>query len=132
MDRSDAVREVVNQNKANWRKCVQLSALGLNADEQAAALGKTRQDIMTYCSVARRQHGIMLHVPGARMNEPRPAIAKHLDIRGTPMGGIGRPFMNMLPDDVAKWLYDETPKGSTIADIVRAILVDAYNEASDA
>lgn len=36
--------------------------------------------------------------------------------------------MAMLPDEVAHWLLGEIPEGSTLADILAAIVCDAYYE----
>lgn len=36
--------------------------------------------------------------------------------------------LEALPSDIQGWLLEQTPEGATVADVVRAIVVDAYHE----
>jgi len=56
--------------------------------------------------------------------------AAHLNRQGAlSLGMTGfRPFVASLPDGVVNWLHEETPDGSSMAELIRAIIIDAYAE----
>jgi predicted transcriptional regulator len=37
-------------------------------------------------------------------------------------------LMGDLPEKVTAWIFKQTPKGASVSDVVRAILIDAYHD----
>lgn len=58
----------------------------------------------------------------------RRSIATRQDRSEFVTGGGMVQLVVSLPEPVQDWLIDAIPEGATLSDILRAIVIDAYNE----
>lgn len=96
------------------------------------------KDGLTYAVIA-KEHGISIDTVGRlarghgmrRSFPPAMRSAKErIQIGSLPVSTKNMTvstFVLTLPEDVIEWLDKETPKGSRMCDLIRAIIIDAYN-----
>ncbi len=94
----------------------------------------------TYRAIAAR-HSVSLSAVGRVASEsgiyrrPRGKSAADLIRSGSIRLGCGplsfAGWLLTMPDDVINWLHSETPHTSSIADLARAIIVDAYHDSQE-
>lgn len=50
---------------------------------------------------------------------------------GVPFGGGGRQMVMGLPDEIQDWLIGQAPEGSTLNEVIGAIITDAFHDDMD-
>lgn len=113
-----------------WKRVAATADGTLTTAQVAEKLGLTRKAVDSAKRTA-EEHGVIIPFRRGRPapRKPRPAWEKECD-RGTLQIGRGTvgTLIRSLPEEVGTWLAGQTPEGSTMADVIRAIITDAYHE----
>jgi DNA-binding transcriptional regulator LsrR (DeoR family) len=105
-----------------WYRCFLLSQQGKSRKEIAAELGISVSKVSFFAQYARKRHGLQI----APFESKDRSFVMNL-VRNKKTGSVGK-LLYGLPRPVATWLVSQIPADATLADVVRAIVVDAYDE----
>lgn len=113
--------------KAVNLKVVEMALTGMTPAQIAAAQGRP---VKTIYEVLRRnvRKGAL---PKSIERRNRLDYLKSKEWAGVSVGRIGIDILRALPDETVRWLVSQTPKGGSLADAIRGIIVDAFHEAND-
>lgn len=99
--------------------------------------GATRQSVMDALGITKtnfisdvyraRQIGLLPEASRRNYQGPFGSIRWRLGRRKLRVGGMPE-AMNMLTPEAAKWLAEQVPDGSTLAETIAAIITDAHQE----
>jgi hypothetical protein len=105
-------------------KVVEMALKGMTPAQIAAAQDRP---VKTIYDVLRRnvRKGVL---PKSVERRNRLDYLKSKEWAGVSVGRLGTDILRALPDETVRWLVDQTPKGGTLADAIRGIVVDAYHE----
>jgi hypothetical protein len=111
-----------------------LAMLGLSNIEIASELKVTKWSVIYHI------HKLMAakEIPSAKARRGNPLLPEHsvhlrtLRARYGVSWGSMQAMLAGLTKEQREWLFQSTPRRSTVGDIIRSIIVDAYEEESDA
>lgn len=112
---------------AQWRQVADLADGTLSLRQVSEKLGISIAAVKQGATWARREQGAKVRFKYIR-EKVRPSIAVRLDDGRIKSGGGIRQLVLRLPNNVGEWLVEQIPEGSTLSDLLVAIITDAYHE----
>lgn len=111
----------------NYHWILKLVRANWSQKDIAAHMGLPRTRVYNAVRSAR----VVGDLPPARRSTAIPMSFSHAAKRSGVRAGNPLDILRDVSPDVMYWLLDETPLGSSVMELIRGIVIDAYNEAKD-
>ncbi len=112
----------------------EMSMGGMSAQAVSDALGVKYGSVAYHIRVMMARGDMPnVRVRRTRTSDPSPTVRLQSlrDRYEVRLGSIKEVILK-LPEEKQEWLVRQAPKGGTVADVIRAIIIDAYEEENDA
>lgn len=108
-------------------EAIEMARNGMTAVQIAAAQKRSPYAVRHAISWAMRSEVL----PAVAERRKRIDYLKRKTWQGTKVGSVVQDILLLLSDEALRWLISQTPKGGTLTDAIRGVVVDAYHDAQE-